>query len=496
MKGTRRLAVTVGFRAGSLTAGWSVDTGETLVVARSNRGGTGSTSVTVQGSGFGQQALTGMLRLGETSCEVTEWESDTSVRCQVADRVRGTRRVSLTAGERAGSVTAIFSTDTEILSVLRRGNRAGTGSTSVTVHGSHMGLTAFTGRAAVGNSMCEGTVWESATSLTCLLGGAGRGTQRVSVTVGGRVASVTASWSTDSGTMSVITRVNLGGTGSASIMVHGTNIGLSAYSAESAVGRSSCEGTEWESETSVRCLVGESVRVTRRVLMTVGETVGSVTAMLSVDIGTVSMTTRTNLMGTGSTSVTVHGMGIGNGLFSSRAAAGHSMCEGTEWQSDSSVVCKAGAGSGGSLRLAVTVANRAGTLSVAGTYDVATMTGIALLNQQSGGHSSVTVTGTGLGAVGFCQRLSTGSTGCEGTEWVSESSISCKASGGLGRSMRGVMSLGSQVGSVSDAGTYDGGRIWTVLLGNQRSPGQGSMTVSGSDLGLTGYSVGGRAGDT
>ena len=47
-----------------------------------------------------------------------------------------------------------------------------------------------------------------------------------------------------------------GGTGSASVTVHGSGLGLVAFTALGRVGQTGCEGTEWESETSVRCLVG------------------------------------------------------------------------------------------------------------------------------------------------------------------------------------------------------------------------------------------------
>eukprot|EP00961_Rhodomonas_salina_P209076 2821929-Rhodomonas_salina.1 len=75
-------------------------------MGRTNVGGTGSTSVTVQGSGLGVHGYTGAVRVGVTGCESTEWESETSVRCQAGEGGWGTRRVTVTAGERVGSVTS------------------------------------------------------------------------------------------------------------------------------------------------------------------------------------------------------------------------------------------------------------------------------------------------------------------------------------------------------------------------------------------------------
>eukprot|EP00961_Rhodomonas_salina_P153249 2063369-Rhodomonas_salina.1 len=60
------------------------------------------------------------------------------MRCLVGGSVRGTRRVSVTLRQRSASQTALFSADVGGLSVMRRGNSAGTGSTSVTVEGANL----------------------------------------------------------------------------------------------------------------------------------------------------------------------------------------------------------------------------------------------------------------------------------------------------------------------------------------------------------------------
>ena len=127
---------------------------------------------------------TGKAREGHTGCESTQWESDSAVRCLIGHGARGTRRVVMTAGERRGSVTQTWSVDSAALSVMRRRNRAGTGSASITVHGANMGLVAYTGRAREGHTGCETTVWESETSVRCLVGHGVRGTRRVVMTVG------------------------------------------------------------------------------------------------------------------------------------------------------------------------------------------------------------------------------------------------------------------------------------------------------------------------
>merc|ERR1719199_2412477 len=110
-RGTRRVVMTAGERAGSGSAAYSIDVGSVSMSRGYNRAGTGSASVTVHGASLGLVTYTGIGRTGETGCEGTEWESETSVRCMVGHGGRGTRRVVMTAGERGGSGTAAYSVD-------------------------------------------------------------------------------------------------------------------------------------------------------------------------------------------------------------------------------------------------------------------------------------------------------------------------------------------------------------------------------------------------
>ena len=260
-----------------------------------NRAGTGSASLTVHGAGLGLMVLTGSGRSGHTRCEGTEWESETSVRCLMGHGARGTRRVAMTAGERSGSMSEGYSVDGGSMSVMRRENRAGTGSASVTVHGSSLGLVAYTGMVRSGETGCEGTEWESETSVRCLVGRGARGTRRVAMTAGERAGTGSTAVSMDVGDMSVMRRENRAGTGSASVTVHGSSLGLVAYTARVRVGHTRCEETEWESETSLRCMSSSGVRGSRRVVLTACERSRSLTAGWSIDavamfVGAASMT--------------------------------------------------------------------------------------------------------------------------------------------------------------------------------------------------------------
>src|SRR6056300_1765739 len=94
-------------------------------------------------------------------------------------------------------------------------------------------------------------------------------------------------------------RQNRAGTGSGSMTVHGSGMGLAGYTARGREGQTGCEGTEWESETSVRCLVGQGAGGTRRGVMTAGQRGGSLTEGGREGAGGECRQRRQNRMGTG-----------------------------------------------------------------------------------------------------------------------------------------------------------------------------------------------------
>jgi hypothetical protein len=70
----------------------------------------------------------------------------------------------------SGSVSQAWSVDVDVISQSRRANRAGTGSASVTVHGAGMGIVRHTAKGRTGHTGCEGTDWQSETSVRCRVG--------------------------------------------------------------------------------------------------------------------------------------------------------------------------------------------------------------------------------------------------------------------------------------------------------------------------------------
>ena len=274
-------------------------------VRRMNNPGSGSSSFTVRGASFGHSAFTGRLRLARTTCEATGWQSDSALRCLSSNSVRGTVLIAMTIGERSGSASKGFSIDIQSVSSQIRRNKAGTGSTSVTILGAGFGLIVRTASGSVGNSKCETTAWRSETSVRCLIGCGTRGTRRVVITAGERSGSRSAVYSVDLGSISKLRQLNRAGTGSGSVTVQGAGLGMVATTVMVRIGQSRCESTGWASETSVGCKVSHGARGTRRVVTSAGERVGSLSSVFSIDLSSLSASKRTNRAGTGSASVTM-----------------------------------------------------------------------------------------------------------------------------------------------------------------------------------------------
>ena len=447
--------MTAGEQGGSGSAMYSVDAGSLSVTLGFNRAGTGSASVTVHGSSLGLVAFTAMGRVGQTGCEGTEWESETSVRCLVGHGTRGTRRVTMTAGEGPSSMSVAYSVDLPRVSTMSRTNLGGTGSASVTVHGAGLGLLVFTALGQIGQTGCEGTEWESETSVRCLVGHGSRGTRRAVMTAGELSGSGSAMYSVDGGSMSVAGRSNLGGTGSASVTVHGAGLGLVAFTALGRIGQTGCEGTEWESETSVRCLLGHGSRGTRRATMTLSEQGSSMSEGYSFDLAGASIIRRTNIGGSGSASVTVHGSGLGLVAFTALGRVGQTGCEGTEWESETSVRCLVSSGLIAAQVVSMTSSLVSGSLSLVFSFDVARMSAITSQNRCGTGSASLTIHGFGLGPSLLSGIVRVENSACEASSWSSSTSVLCLVSSGFHRTSSIVLTLGRVKSSISETWSYD-----------------------------------------
>ena len=328
-------------------------------------------------------------------------------------------------------MTQAWSGDVGMMSVMRRENRAGTGSASVTVHGAGMGLVTYTGRAREGQTGCEATEWESETSVRCLVSHGGRGSLRVLVTSGGSARTFSVGLTLDFPAVSVLSVTNGPGTGKESIVVFGASFNLDSHSAHSRVGFSASESSLWLSETSVQCRSAAGSNhpgVMLGAVVTAGVTVGSISRAFTFNspISSFYPANQPLRVRNGIPSLTMYGSDFGTFESSAAGRVGHSSTQASFWISDSVLFCMVSAGMASSLPASVTVSGAVDSATMVLSYDIPQVR-LAIRSVQSSG-TVLHAVGTNLGFVQASHASRISQTACEATEWASDTLLLCKTS--------------------------------------------------------------------
>ena len=387
-----------------------------------------------------------------------------------------------------------YSVDGGSMSVMRRENSAGTGSASVTVHGSSLGLVAYTGMVRSGETGCEGTEWESETSVRCHFGSAAGSSRRISVTLGLVLSSVSLSGSIDLPHLSMHFQANTAQTGSASVTIVGAGIGVFSLSQAARRGHSSCEATEWVSFSSIRCLAGQSYGRSFSAVVTAGQGSGSITRAFTADDSYIYLSAvnagvnitmdgyRSNRMTDSTVMITLIGLGFGPFRLTQIGRLGDTGCESTTWISESSVSCKVTTRSGATLGTSLTLGinSEVAQTSEAISFDASSISSARQVNNAVTGSASLTLSGAGLGMVSLTAMGRSGHTGCEGTEWESETSVRCLMGHGARGTRRVAMTAGERSGSMSEGYSVDGGSMSVTQGYNTAGMGSTTMTVHGA----------------
>jgi hypothetical protein len=327
------------------------------------------------------------------------------MRAQVAAGVGRSHRMAVSVFIDSGTMTEALSVDSLHMKVFGRdfvgqeGNLAATGSVRLVVQGSSMAVADYTTRLRAATAS-EQTHWLSTSSVHSRSASGATPSQRILITLGVTPSSRTISVSTDIMTVnSAVGRANSPTTGNVQVTVIGANIGVAALTSKARHMASAAEATLWLSDTCIafgtpqgtlrRKLLDNSTSFPASVaaVITVAERLGETrTRAFSIDVPSVhharnatngpnipyviNMTTTTVVYDSwGNASnfsfhnhstyyagSTVRGADLGITAYSLRAHVQQSVSVATFWQSDTSITCRFASGSGGSLRLSVTVA--------------------------------------------------------------------------------------------------------------------------------------------
>jgi hypothetical protein len=199
----------------SLSKSFSYDSNNILAVSMPNSATTGGGTLTSSGIDFGPyrynfyfsnyesiyslQIFSGSIkvRLGGTPSSSTTWISYTSATCKVGAGAFQSLPITATIGSRVCSETSTVSYDAVSVTSVSGVNGPVSSLTGMIIAGKNKGTIQFSGKGRVGVTQTQSSVWLSDTALQCSSSsGVAKGLQ-VSVTVGGAVGSLLASFSYD-----------------------------------------------------------------------------------------------------------------------------------------------------------------------------------------------------------------------------------------------------------------------------------------------------------
>eukprot|EP00961_Rhodomonas_salina_P250742 3389487-Rhodomonas_salina.1 len=259
------------------------------------------------------------------------------------------------------------------------------------------------------------------------------------------------------------------------VTVLGQNLASADYSSARRTGNTACEMTSWLSDSTLTSLQAEGVRGSMHVVVTVGRQVSSATEIASHDAPVWNAIDLSNSGMAMSQTMTVAGMQLGTFHASLQIRAGFTDCETSSWLSDTAASCRVGVGLSQTMHLAITVDEQTGTLSEVYSYDAPRLSSSAHNAPAFGGE--LTVLGSAFGDRDDSLRASPGGTALEGSMWASDTSLRCLTAASGASTLRISMTVGTQVGSVTEAISFDAS-LSTVAPTNLAVPaGIGSMAV-------------------
>jgi hypothetical protein len=454
---TLDVVVTGARQEGALTQAASYDAPTVASVALTNSPTGGKTSVTVTGADFGTFSGSVRGRVGGSACEATVWVSDSSVICKPPDGVGAGWPVSITVGTVVSTRMAAFSYNSPSLSSLTVGVKPTTGSAQVTLSGAGFGYTDPTGRARVGGSACEATLWISDSRIVCQ-NAQGVGSQKdVAVTVALQLGSLAQAFTFDSPTVTAVDPASTTPASGATIVsIFGSNFGKFSYSDRARLGRTACEATAWVSDSLVTCKAPAGLGLGLNVVTTVagirGTAVASV-AYTAPQVTSVNGATVTTSPAVGGEILTILGSSFGVFDASVTVIIGSSSAKSASWVSDTSIVSNSPSGvqlSANNYDVTVNVAGRThskvqvfkystpivlslgtanGQQTAWDAYSVASATSYSRFAGPLTGGNVLTITGTHFGSSSYglaTQNAKIGTIQCTNAlHWVSDTSMEC-----------------------------------------------------------------------
>jgi len=398
------------------------------------------------GYGMGWQSVE--TRVGNTACESSDWKSATSMQGFISGAMSGCAMLVLTAGIQTSSTSSGHSFDAAVLSSSQRQNAHGILSGSLTIIGFAYGFTDHTVKAGMTNTGFQSTRWQSSTAMQCRASRLSFQTSGVRVTVLESTVTFSESFTIDTCSINTTTSKNMPGGSTRIALVltmQGTSFGFTPRSLHARTGRTGCEVTVWERDTSIVCLkwrvngfVGTSP-----VIVTAGVLPASLSEAFSIDLGVISALRNSNLA---VLATAIHDSYDTFGFFLPRVESasrdvtlavriGRTHCQGTEWTSQTSIICRIVLAQFASHHVSLTMGKGVSSVSAMHSFDVASFRVAGRSNRAAQSYVGWVLQYTLASLVSDLSeavRIAGSAYSC--SRWLSSTSLVCRSAVGAGQS--------------------------------------------------------------
>jgi hypothetical protein len=444
--------VTIQSAVNSLTSSFTFNDYQSLSnIFMPNSPSTGSSSFTVHGAGFGVAALSSKHRLLPTAAESSGWASDSSLKCRIFSGIERSREVYVTFGNsKVQSSTSVFSFNVVRIKRLQRANSASTGAVSISIAGSALGPQSFSLQAGMLFTGMEVSLWISDSSLVCKTAGGYSATRLMSVTAGKNMGSQTRAFSLEVPRISALTFWNVPSTGSASLTLAGESFSFLSGCFAARIGMSKEENSVWISDTSLYLKTPAGRFNSRRIQLTVGERIKTLSRALSFLGASISTASPANSRTVSREAYFfLSGQSFASAASSLRVSVGSSKNQQSLWVSDTAISTKSPNGVSSSRKVIFSSAV-AGTSSFALSYDGARVSTPVRSNFASTGSISVSLAAAGFGVSSFSVSNTVGLSMGENSFWISDTCVRVKEASGVKPTLNIVVTAGARVSTITE----------------------------------------------
>ena len=455
------------------------------------------------GSSFSAYSFSAASRIFHSSSVATIWTADSSLSGLIPTGSGHTLSVEISLNMKFETSSEVLTYDSSTVSSLRFSNMATSAGPLVTSGGVDFGISDGSCKSRLGSTACQASEWISDTDLLCLAAVGMRASLIYTSTVAGALGSFTAAFSVDSNSVSTLPQQNTPPTGSVRVSIFGIDLDLGDFSAQTRFSGSANPATSWISVSCVSTRTPSGVKNYLTNALTIGEVKNTASTLVSWDDPNLIQSMPSNagkkyIVTTNLTYIytsAVYVSNLGQMDLSPRDRVGVTACEFSQWQSSSSISCKLSVtGLGFSQAMVLTgYASAVSSQTVVFSFFLPTVSSEVTANFPTRGSVAVIYL-QNAGVTLNTLHVMSAMTSAESTLWISASSVRSKSSSGISPTRPILITVSSEVGSVTNAHSFSAASISSSKNSNGITTGSVSITVTGASIGMVSYSSGARSG--